>query len=148
MSNTIINKRNKMKPVISKTSHTLIRLVMILMLTLFSFGKAAAQDKNQVVRIAKLQIDPAQLENYKAALKEHAETAVRVEPGVITLYAVAEKNSPTHITVFEIYANAEAYQAHLQTAHFKKYKSTTKDMVKSLELVDVEPIALESKTNK
>jgi len=137
-----------MKPVISKTSHTLIRLVMILMLTLFSFGKAAAQDKNQVVRIAKLQIDPAQLENYKAALKEHAETAVRVEPGVITLYAVAEKNSPTHITVFEIYANAEAYQAHLQTAHFKKYKSTTKDMVKSLELVDVEPIALESKTNK
>lgn len=135
-----------MKPAISKNSGALI--AMILMLTLFSFGKAAAQDKNQVVRIAKLQIDPAQLENYKAALKEHAETAVRVEPGVITLYAVAEKNSPTHITVFEIYANAEAYQAHLQTAHFKKYKSTTKDMVKSLELVDVEPIALESKTNK
>ncbi|WP_419699552.1 putative quinol monooxygenase [Mucilaginibacter sp. NFX135] len=132
-----------MKPVISKPRHAI--MVMILVLTLFSFGKAAAQDKNQVVRIAKLQIDPAQLENYKAALKEHAETAVRVEPGVITLYAVAEKNNPTHITVFEIYANAEAYQAHLQTAHFKKYKSTTKDMVKSLELVDVEPIALETK---
>jgi len=135
-----------MKPVISKTSRALT--VMTLILTLFLFHGAAAQDKNQMVRIAKLQIDPAQLENYKAALKEHAETAVRVEPGVITLYAVAEKNSPTHITVFEIYANAEAYQAHLQTAHFKKYKSTTKDMVKSLELVDVEPIALESKTNK
>ena len=135
-----------MKPAISKTSPAL--MVMLLMLTLFSFHGAAAQDKNQVVRIAKLQIDPAQLDNYKAALKEHAETAVRVEPGVLTLYAVAEKNNPTHITVFEIYANAEAYQAHLQTAHFKKYKSTTKDMVKSLELVDVDPIALESKTNK
>jgi quinol monooxygenase YgiN len=135
-----------MKPIISKTSLAL--MVMILILTLFSFHSAAAQDKSQVVRIAKLQIDPAQLENYKAALKEHAETAVRVEPGVITLYAVAEKNNPTHITVFEIYANAEAYQVHLQTAHFKKYKSTTKAMVKSLELVDVDPIALESKTNK
>ncbi|MEZ2336588.1 putative quinol monooxygenase [Mucilaginibacter sp. RCC_168] len=132
-----------MKPVISKPRHAI--MVMILVLTLFSLSNAAAQDKNQVVRIAKLQIDPAQLENYKTALKEHAETAVRVEPGVITLYAVAEKNNPTHITVFEIYANAEAYQAHLQTAHFKKYKSTTKDMVKSLELVDVEPIALETK---
>jgi len=135
-----------MKPVISKTSRALT--VMTLILTLFSFQGAIAQDKNQVVRIAKLQIDPAQLENYKAALKEHAETAVRLEPGVLTLYAVAEKNNPTHITVFEIYANAQAYQAHLQTAHFKKYKSITKDMVKSLELVDVEPIALESKTNK
>ena len=132
-----------MKPVISKTSRALT--VMTLILTLFLFHGAAAQDKNQMVRIAKLQIDPAQLENYKAALKEHAETAVRVEPGVITLYAVAEKNSPTHITVFEIYANAEAYQAHLQTAHFKKYKSTTKDMVKSLELVETTPIVLAAK---
>ncbi|WP_216650644.1 putative quinol monooxygenase [Mucilaginibacter sp. SG564] len=123
-------------------------MVMFFMLMLFSFSNVIAQNKDQVVRIAKLQIDPAQLENYKAALKEHAEVAVRVEPGVITLYAVAEKNNPAHITVFEIYANAEAYQAHLQTAHFKKYKSTTNDMVKSLELIDVEPIALESKTKQ
>ena len=134
-----------MKRVISKPRVGLIPMAMFFMLMLFSFSNVVAQNKDQVVRIAKLQRDPAQLENYKAALKEHAETAVRVEPGVITLYAVAEKNNPTHITVFEIYANAEAYQAHLQTAHFKKYKSTTKDMVKSLELVDVDPIALESK---
>ncbi|HEY4326850.1 MAG TPA: putative quinol monooxygenase [Mucilaginibacter sp.] len=115
------------------------------MMTLFSYGIAAAQDNGQVVHIAKLQIDPAQLENYKAALKEHAETAVRVEPGVLTLYAVAEKDNPTHITVFEIYASAAAYQSHLQSPHFKKYKSTTKDMVKSLELLDTVPIVLAAK---
>lgn len=104
-----------------------------------------AQDKNLVVRIAKLQIDPAQLESYKAAVKEHIETAVRVEPGVLTLYAVYEKNSPSHVTVFEIYANTAAYQAHLQTPHFIKYKTDTKDMVKSLELVETVPIALATK---
>jgi len=104
-----------------------------------------AQDKNLVVRIAKLQIDSAQLDVYKAALKEHAETAVRVEPGVLSLYAVYEKNSPTHVTVFEIYANVEAYKVHLQTSHFLKYKATTKDMVKSLELIETVPIALETK---
>ena len=145
MNSIIINKTKKMKRIISKPGAELIPMVMFFMLILFSFSNVVAQNKDQVVRIAKLQIDAAQLENYKAALKEHAETAMRVEPGVITLYAVADKNSPTRITVFEIYANAEAYQAHLQTAHFKKYKSTTKDMVKSLELVDIDPIALESK---
>jgi quinol monooxygenase YgiN len=119
--------------------------LFFLMMTLFSYGIAAAQDNGQVVHIAKLQIDPAQLENYKAALKEHAETAVRVEPGVLTLYAVAEKDNPTHITVFEIYASAAAYQSHLQSPHFKKYKSTTKDMVKSLELLDTVPIVLAAK---
>lgn len=119
--------------------------LLILIMTLFSFGTAAAQQKTPLVHIAKLQIDPAQLEQYNAALKEHAETAVRVEPGVLTLYAVADKDNPTHITVFEIYADTAAYKAHLQAAHFKKYKTATKDMVKSLELVDVVPIALEAK---
>jgi quinol monooxygenase YgiN len=121
--------------------NVLIACLMIL----FSSANVSGQQSGLVVRIAKLQIDSAQLENYKAALKEHAETAVRVEPGVLTLYAVYEKNNPTHVTVFEIYASQEAYQAHIKTAHFLKYKSTTKDMVKSLELVETVPIALETK---
>ena len=104
-----------------------------------------AQDKNLVVRIAKLVIDSAQLTNYKSALKEHAETAVRVEPGVLNLYAVYEKNNPTHVTVFEIYANTDAYKKHLLTTHFIKYKTGTKDMVKSLQLIETVPIALETK---
>jgi quinol monooxygenase YgiN len=130
-----------------QTNNTrVIRLVLVIVMTTSIFsGKTFAQDKNLVVRIAKLQIDSAQLENYKAAVKEHIETAVRVEPGVLTLYAVYDKNNPTHVTVFEIYANADAYKAHLETAHFKKYKTSTKDMVSSLELIETVPIALESK---
>ena len=123
----------------------LFLILNLLAMTVFFQASVSAQDKNLVVRIARLRIDPDQLENYKAALKEHAETAVRVEPGVLTLYAVYEKDNPTHVTVFEIYANEAAYKAHLETAHFKKYKSTTKDMVRSLELIETVPIALETK---
>ena len=104
-----------------------------------------AQDKNLVVRIAKLIIDSVHLDAYKAALKLHTETAVKVEPGVLNLYAVYEKNNPTHVTVFEIYENKEAYKSHLLTSHFLKYKTGTKEMVKSLELVETVPIALETK---
>jgi quinol monooxygenase YgiN len=120
-------------------------ILIACLMALFSAASVSGQQNGLVVRMAKLQIDSAQLENYKAALKEHAETAVRVEPGVLTLYAVYEKNNPTHVTVFEIYASQEAYQAHLKTAHFIKYKTSTKDMVKSLELVETVAIALETK---
>ena len=65
---------------------------------------------------------------------------MRVEPEVLTLYAVAEKDNPTHITILEIYANKEAYETHLQTPHFIKYKNGTLDMVKSLELVKTIPL--------
>jgi quinol monooxygenase YgiN len=122
-----------------------LKISIIIIVAIIFGDRALAQDKNPVVRIAKLQIDSAQLENYKAALKLHAETAVRVEPGVLTLYAVYEKDHPTNVTVFEIYANADAYKAHLKTAHFIQYKSSTKDMVKSLELIETVPIALETK---
>ena len=131
---------------IEKKYHLGICLTLAIYLSaLFFCNSAFAQEKIQVVRMAKIQIDSVQLENYKAALKEGIETAVRVEPGVISLYAVYEKNNPTHVTVIEVYADQEAYKSHLQTAHFKKYKNTTKDMVKSLELIETIPIALSRK---
>ena len=119
--------------------------LLVFLLIATTFEPASAQTKNSYMRIAKLVIDSAQLEEYRAALKEHIETAVRVEPGVLSLNAVYEKNNPTHITVFEVYADEQAYTAHLQAPHFKKYKSTTQKMVKSLELIEVVPIDSEAK---
>ncbi len=104
------------------------------------------QVKTPLVRLAELEIDSAQLESYKSALMEEIETSIRVEPGVLTLYAVAEKDNPAHIRIFEMYADENAYKAHLETPHFKKYKATTKDMVKSLKLVETTPILLGAKS--
>ncbi len=105
----------------------------------------AKQKQDPLVRLAELEIDPAQLESYKGALKEEIETSIRVEPGVLTLYAVAEKENPSHIRIFEIYADEDVCKAHLESPHFKKYKATTKDMVKSLKLVETTPILLGAK---
>ncbi|MDR3694703.1 putative quinol monooxygenase [Mucilaginibacter sp.] len=104
-----------------------------------------AQQKNQMVRLAKIQVDPAQLEQYNAALKEQMTAAIRLEPGVLTYYAVADKSDPSRITILEIYADTAAYKAHIETAHFKKYKETVAHMVKSLELIDVNLIAIARK---
>ncbi|HET7899386.1 MAG TPA: putative quinol monooxygenase [Flavisolibacter sp.] len=106
-----------------------------------------AQEKTQMVRLAKIRVDPLQLKAYHAALKEQMTTAVRVEPGVLTYYAVADKNDPANITILEIYADTAAYHFHIATPHFKKYKETVKDMVRSLELVDVSLIASAKKPN-
>jgi len=100
---------------------------------------------NRIVRLAELEIDPAQVDSYKAALKEEIETSIRVEPGVLTLYAVSIKGHPEKIRLFETYRDNGAYQAHLQSAHFKKYKERTAGMVKSLTLLETEPVLLGSK---
>ncbi len=116
-------------------------VISLFILTLSFSNNAMAQEKIQMVRLAKIKVDPLQLDKYNSALKEQMTTAIRLEPGVLTYYAVADKSAPSHITILEIYADTAAYQSHITTTHFKKYKETVKDMVKSLELVEVNLIA-------
>ena len=111
-----------------------------------SVDKLAQQMQIPIVRLAELHIDPSQLEEYKAALRDEIETSIRLEPGVLTLYAVSVKGDPGQIRIFEMYADAAAYEAHLQTPHFKKYKTGTEGMVKSLVLVETDPILLRAKS--
>lgn len=77
-------------------------------------GHAVAQEmqrqmQGQYVQVAEIEIDPAQLEEYRAAVREQIDTAIRVEPGVLVLYAVSEKDNPTRVRVFEIYRDAEGH---------------------------------------
>ena len=96
--------------------------------------------ENNLVRLSKITVDPAQLDAYNTFLKEEIEASMRLEPGVLTLYATAEKEAPHKVTILEIYADRSAYESHLQTPHFQKYKQGTLSMVKELELVDVKPL--------
>ena len=109
------------------------------------------------VRVAEIEIDPAHLEAYTAAVKEQIEAAIGMRRGYsgkpslrhdpeLALYSVADKDNPAHVFVFEMYADIDAYKAHLETAHFKKYKVATQDMVKSLKLRETIPILLGSKS--
>jgi quinol monooxygenase YgiN len=98
-----------------------------------------------LVRIAELEIDPVQVPAYRDALKEEIATSIRVEPGVLGLYAVSVKDQPSQVRIFETYKDQAAYESHLQTPHFKKYKAETQGMVKSLKLIETEPILLGAK---
>lgn len=96
----------------------------------------------KIVRIAELEIDPEQLAAYRALLAEEIEASVEREPGVLMLHAVAERERPEQIRILEVYADREAYEAHLTTPHFLKYKAGTAGMVRSLRLVDVDPVMM------
>lgn len=82
--------------------------------------------QGRVVRMAELEIDPVQLEAYKAALKEEIETSIRSEPGVLTLYAVSLKENPAHIRIFETYADMAAYKTHTSKLLISKSTRTSR----------------------
>lgn len=93
-----------------------------------------------IVRLSKIEVYPECLEEYMKYATEVGEVSLRTEPGVLTMYAVSEKENPGRITILETYASQEAYKSHIASEHFQKYKQGTLHMVKTLILSDQMPL--------
>ena len=117
---------------------------LIIALILLSCCSVFAQKDTMMIRISEIEIDPSYLEQYKAILEEEARTSIQLEPDVIAIYPMYQKQHPTEIRILEIYTDRETYESHLKTPHFQKYKTTTLKMVKSLKLVDMKAIDAET----
>ena len=93
-----------------------------------------------IVRLSKIQVNPDYLYEYMKYAVEVGTISLETEPGVLTMYAVADKDNPCNITILETYASQEAYKSHISSDHFQKYKQGTLHMVDSLLLDDVTPL--------
>ena len=93
-----------------------------------------------IVRLSKVEVYPEHLEEYMKFAVEVGEISLLTEPGVITMYAMADNENPNLITILETYSSQEAYQKHIASEHFQKYKKGTLHMVKNLKLEDQNPL--------
>ena len=119
--------------------------IAIIVFIVTSCSKKEEQNyDDMIIRISEIKIEPKYLEEYIAILKEEAEASVRLENGVIAIYPMFQKRQTNEIRILEIYANREAYEAHLKTPHFQHYKTSTLKMVKSLNLVDMNALDAET----
>ncbi len=124
-----------------KTAHKL-QLFLFLAIVILSASRSTSLVKRvngsgMLVRMSEIEIYRDSLPAYKAILNEEAEASVRLEPGVISIFPMYQQKDSTQIRILEIYANIEAYQSHIKTPHFLKYKNTTLSMVKELRLIDM-----------
>ncbi|MGO1242856.1 MAG: putative quinol monooxygenase [Sphingobacterium sp.] len=122
----------------------LFKTTLLIALLSFPFSFLLAQQKEMMIRIAEIEVFPGYIEEYNALLREEAEASVRLERGVFAIFPMRLQDNPALVRIVEIYANQEAYQLHLKTAHFLKYKKGTLKMVKNLKLLDMQAIDSES----
>lgn len=125
----------------------IFQILLIIGILTFISVDSKSQNSNKMYRIAKIKVDGSQLEKFKSALEEQMNAAIELEPGVLSYTAVADKKDATMITILEVYSNIEAYQSHILTPHFRKYKETVKDIVLSLDLIDTDLVISAKKMN-
>ena len=97
-------------------------------------------DNTMIVRLAEIEVYPEHLTEYLKFANEVDRQSVEREPGVVCLFPMQSAEDSTQIRILEIYASEEAYQSHIKTAHFQKYKQGTLHMVKSLKLPTMRPL--------
>lgn len=107
----------------------------------------APMTNSGITRLSKIEVYPEYLEEYKKFATEVGEISLRTEPGVLTTYALADKENPCLITILETYASKEDYDRHIASPHFQKYKQGTLKMVKNLILADQVPLNDKNKIN-
>lgn len=125
----------------------LIKGVVLAAFCVMGHTAMAAEPQQPVVRLAQLTIKPDQLVAFTSAVKEEMEAALRKEPGVLAIYAVADKNDRNKLTFIEMYANDAAYEAHRKTPHFQKYLRVTQEMIADRVLTESVPVELRDKHN-
>ena len=96
--------------------------------------------QNMIVRIAEIEVYPKYMKEYLAFANEVDRLSIEREPGVVCLFPMQSAEDSTQIRILEIYASEEAYQSHIKTEHFLKYKQGTIHMVKSLKLPTMQPL--------
>lgn len=93
-------------------------------------------------RMALLVIDPAQLDTYKKVLAKEMQSAVANEEGVLALLATTETARPNVFHLLELYADDNAYRAHIDGQYFQEYNKAVQKMVTDKTLIVNKPQAV------
>ena len=101
---------------------------------------AYQNDGKMICRLAEVEVYPEHLSEYLSYANEVDRLSVEREPGVVCLFPMQSAEDSTKIRILEIYASEDAYQQHLKTDHFQKYKQGTLHMVKNLKLPTMQPL--------
>lgn len=112
-------------------------LALIASFQLSAQTKPSVPADSMLIRISEIEVHPQYLKEYLKYAYTVGARSVKEEAGVICIYPMQVKRDSTQIRILEIYASPEAYQHHIKTVHFQKYKTGTLHMVKRLDLVDM-----------
>ncbi|MFS2057524.1 putative quinol monooxygenase [Kosakonia cowanii] len=112
----------------------------------FLGDKHIIPDERTINNLVIVEVKPEfQTEFKNIVLPEMAES-LKVEKGVLAMYAATDSQTPNRWYFYEIYASEEAYQLHRQTPHFRDYLRQTVHMSASKNAIPVKPVFLRNKS--
>lgn len=103
---------------IRKRCHTLAAATMTLVVSATSAVHAAP-----IMNVFELEVQDGQSNAYEQVGKTNIHQSLTNEEGTLAMYSVQSQDNPNIRYMIEIYADAAAYQAHLQSPQYQAFKA-------------------------
>jgi len=119
---------------------SIIAIIILLTANAQTLCEKLPMAEDGILRYSVIEIIPDYLDEYLPFALEVGEISMKTEPGVLAMYPTVSKEDSCKVTILEIYSSQDAYKSHISGPHFQKYKQGTLHMVKSLQLLDQNPL--------
>jgi quinol monooxygenase YgiN len=107
--------------------------------------KLFEQSDNTINNFVIVDVKPEFGQAFRHVVLPEMAHSIKLEEGVLAMYAAIDKANPNRWYFYEIYASEEAYQAHRLTPHFKEYIEQTAEMTSYKEAIAIKPGKLMNK---
>jgi quinol monooxygenase YgiN len=103
--------------------------------------EAVADSAPPFVNVVDLEISPASMPRFLAALKDDGAAAIK-EPGTQEFVSSVGQKDKSHVFIFEVFTNSAAWDAHQKTASYAKFIALTMMMIKTYTIRPFASVAL------
>jgi quinol monooxygenase YgiN len=83
------------------------------------------------VIIAEFEVKPDRLERFLELARTDASQSVANEPGCHQFDVTLDREQPNRVVLYEVYEDAAAFDAHLETPHLKAFRAGIEDLIVS-----------------
>lgn len=103
--------------------------------------QAVAQQPEPFVNVVDLEISPASMPRFLAALKDDGTAAIK-EAGTQEFVSSVGQKDKNHVFIFEVFKDSAAWDAHQKTASYAKFIGITMMMIKTYTIRPFASVAL------
>lgn len=111
----------------------------------FLGDKRITQTEKTINNLVIVDVKPSYQQAFKNVVLPEIAESLRVEDGVLAMYAATDAKDENRWYFYEIYASEADYQLHRETPHFRAYIEQTAEMTTGKESIPVVPVFLRNK---
>lgn len=83
------------------------------------------------INIVQIKVKPGHRNDYQQLVSEQLANALRIDPGILAIYAGTKQGQPDDWVIYEVFQSEENYRNHVANPEHQRYVAASKDWIQS-----------------